>query len=127
MDSNGKKVILLSSIYLMSLLAILMNIYLRYLSLTQKIVGVFLKLLGWCFWCRDEKNITIKIKLGCYILKLLGKGYEICYLIKIKLCAGKNEILFMIFKLLGKKSLKVVLGGGLYAKGTDFKNVREND
>ena len=50
--------------------------------------------------------------MGCYILKLLGKGYKICYLIKIKLCAGKNEIWFMIFKALSEKSLKVLLGGG---------------
>ena len=104
-----------------------MNIYLRYLSLTQKIVGVFLKLLGWCFWCRDEKNITIKIKLGCYIFKITGKGYEICYLIKIKFVAGKDEIWFVIFKALSEKSLKVLLGGGVYAKVKVFKHVREND
>ena len=106
----------MDSIYLISVLAILMNIYLRYLSLTQKIVGVFLKLLGWCFGCRDEKIITIKIKLGCYILKLLGKGYEICYLIKIKLVAGKDEIWFMIFKALSEKSWKYYWVGGYILK-----------
>ena len=65
--------------------------------------------------------------MGCYILKLLGKGYEICYLIKIKLFAGKDEIWFMIFKALSEKSFKVLLGGGVYAKSKGFKNVRESD
>ena len=65
--------------------------------------------------------------MGCYILKLLGTGYEVCYLIKIKFVAGKDEIWFVFFRALSEKSLKVLLGGGVYAKVTDFKNVSEND
>ena len=72
-----------------------------------------------------KRILLLDFKLGCYILKLLGKGYEICYLIKIKLVAGKDEIWFMIFKALSEKSLKVLLGGGVYTKFTDFKHVRE--
>ena len=34
---------------------------------------------------------------------------------KIKLFAGKDEIWFMIFKALSEKSLRVLLGGGVYA------------
>ena len=69
----------------------------------------------------------MKLNWGAIFLKLLGKGYEICYLIKIKLVAGKNEIWFMIFKALSEKSLKVLLDGGVYANFKDFKHVREND
>ena len=74
-----------------------------------------------------KKIITIKIKFGCYILKLLGKGYEICYLIKIKLCSGKNEIWFMIFKAWSEKSLEVLLGGGVYAKLQILNMLGRND
>ena len=49
--------------------------------------------------------------MGCYILKLLGTGYEVCYLIKIKSVAGKDEIWFMILKALSEKSLKLLMGG----------------
>ena len=37
-------------------------------------------------------------------------------LIKIKFVAGKNEMWSVIFKALSEKSLKVLLGGGVYAK-----------
>ena len=62
-----------------------------------------------------------------YSLKLLGKGYEICYLIKIKSVAGKDEIRFMIFKALSEKSLKVLLGGGVYANLQILNMLGKND
>ena len=43
---------------------------------------------------------------------ITGEGIWDCYLIKIKLVAGKDEIWLMIFKALSEKSLKVLLGGG---------------
>ena len=64
--------------------------------------------------------------MGCYILKLLGTGYEVCYLIKIKFVAGKDEIWFMILKALSEKSLKLLRGGYMLIF-KDFKHVREND
>ena len=52
--------------------------------------------------------------MGCYIFKLLGTGYEVCYLIKIKFVAGKDEIWCMILKALSE--VFETIDGGVYAK-----------
>ena len=58
LDSNGKKDDILHSICISSQMAIWMNIHLQCLSLTQKIVGMFLELM-------DEYSLTIQKNWPC--------------------------------------------------------------
>ena len=59
-------------------------------------------------------------------LVLLGEGFEIVNLMKIKLIAWKNEIWFMIYAF-KHEVFRELYRGGVYAKITNFWNVRVNE
>ena len=82
LDSNGKKVILLHSIYLMSLLAILMNIYLRYNYAIINLVS----------WLRNYKfNFHDHQKDTCQINKNNSSQPQIHYQCNCNWCGPMGE------------------------------------